>query len=273
MKTPSQYLYDFERFGLTPTKICARINGSSAKAPRILSISMPKSGTNLLQRILILHPFLSRAWLPTLGRRNTKIWSDPLNLFSQVKNGKIVSSHFDYDSDLADLFSNKLEFKLLLMVRDPRDAVISDMHYIKSWPGHPLKNQIMSLPDDKSRLLALIEGRKGLRNIHDQILRFSRWKECAHTIRFEDAIGADGGGSDDKQFEVIKGMFDYLKMQVSDEEARLISANARSGKTQTFRTGRIRNWETVFDNELKDAFRLIAGDLLIDLGYETGMDW
>ena len=62
-------------------------------------------------------------------------------------------------------------------------------------------------------------------------------------------------------------------MPVSDDEARRIAANARSSKTQTFRTGRIRNWETIFDDDLKEAFRLIAGDLLIDLGYETGMDW
>ena len=60
----------------------------------------------------------------------------------------------------------------------------------------------MSLPDDKSRLLSLIEGRQGLRNIYDQILRFSKWTECAHTIRFEDAIGAGGGGSDDKQLRL-----------------------------------------------------------------------
>ena len=273
MKTPSQYLYDFERFGLTPLKFWTRLNGTAANAPRILSISMPKSGTNLLQRILILHPSLSRAWLPTLGRRNAEKWSDPHALFSGIKNGKIVSSHFDYDGDLASLICDKLKFKLLLMVRDPRDAVISDMHYIQTWPGHPLKEKIMALPDDKARLLALIEGRDGLRSIHDQILRFSQWSECAHTVRFEDAVGASGGGSDDKQLKVIKGIFDYLEISISDEEARLVAINARSGKTQTFRTGRIRNWEAVFDDDVKDAFRSVAGELLIDLGYENGMAW
>lgn len=273
MKTLSQYAFDLERFGVTPSKLRARLDGTSANAPRILSISMPKSGTNLLQRILVLHPALSRAWLPTLGRRNAEKWSEPRAIFSPIKNGKIVSSHFDFDEELADLMRNELKFKLLLMVRDPRDAVISDMHYIQTWPGHPLKEKISGLPDDKARLLALIEGRDGLRNIRDQILRFSEWTKCAHTVRFEDAVGAGGGGSDEKQLASIKAIFQYLEIPVDDAVALHIATNARSGKTQTFRTGRIRNWETVYDRDLKDAFRSVAGELLVDLGYERGLDW
>lgn len=273
MKTLSQYMFDLERFGLSPAKLRTRLDGSSANAPRILSISMPKSGTNLLQRILVLHPALSRAWLPTLGQRNAEKWSDPHALFSPIRNGKIVSSHFDYDEELASIMRDELKYKLLLMVRDPRDAVISDMHYIQTWPGHPLKDQISALPNDKAKLVALIEGRDGLRNIHEQILRFSKWTRYAHTVRFEDAVGAGGGGSDEKQLEVVKSIFDYLEIPLNDARARHIATNARSGKTQTFRTGRIRNWETVYDQELKDVFRAVAGDLLIELGYEKGLDW
>ena len=94
MKKLSQYLFDLERFGLSPGKIRARLNGSAGNAPRILTVTMPKSGTNLLQRILVLHPALSRAWLPTLGRRNAKKWGRPRELFSPISSGRIVSSHF-----------------------------------------------------------------------------------------------------------------------------------------------------------------------------------
>lgn len=273
MKKLSQYLFDLERFGVSPSKIGARLDGRTANAPRILTVTMPKSGTNLLQRILVLHPALSRAWLPTLGRRNAKKWSRPSDLFTPIRPGKIVSSHFDFDESLARLMSEDLGYKILLMVRDPRDAVISDMHYILTWPGHSQKDQFAALPDDKARLLELIEGRNGVRNIRDQILRFSDWTKFAHTIRFEDAVGSGGGGSDSAQLAVVKGVFDYIGLPLTEAEARSIAANARSGKTQTFRTGRIRNWETVYDQEVKDAFRNVAGDLLIDLGYETGTDW
>ncbi len=273
MKNLSQYMFDLERFGVSPSKLRARLDGRTANAPRILTVTMPKSGTNLLQRILVLHPALSRAWLPTLGRRNAEKWSRPRELFTPIKSGKIVSSHFDFDENLAKLMSEELGYKILLMVRDPRDAVISDMHYILSWPGHPQKEQFAALPDDKARLLELIEGKNGVRNIREQILRFSDWTKYAHTIRFEDAVGAGGGGSDEIQLQIVRDLFDYLDLPVDENEATAIAANARSSKTQTFRTGRIRNWETVYDQEVKDAFRNIAGDLLIDLGYETGTDW
>lgn len=273
MKTLQQYMFDAERFGLTPKKIWTRLSGKTKTAPRILSITMPKSGTALLQRILVLHPVLSRAWLPTLGRRNLEIWADARKLFTPIKPGKIISSHFDYDVQLADLMRNELSYKMLLMVRDPRDAVISDMHYIQTWPGHPLKDQVKAMGDDKTRLMALIQGRDGIRNIRDQVLRFAEWTRYAHTVRFEDAVGKGGGGSDETQLACVQGIFDYLGIPMSESEAQWIATNARSGKTQTFRTGRIRNWEKVYDDELKDAFRAVAGDLLIDLGYETGMEW
>ncbi|MDB4196974.1 sulfotransferase domain-containing protein, partial [Ascidiaceihabitans sp.] len=120
MKSFSQYMFDFERFGLSPSKLRSHLNGASARAPRVLSISMPKSGTNLLQRILVLHPALSRAWLPTLGQRNAEKWSDPRALFSPIRNGKIISSHFDYDEKLASLMRDELKYKMMLIVRDPR---------------------------------------------------------------------------------------------------------------------------------------------------------
>ena len=135
----------------------------------------------------------------------------------------------------------------------------------------PSKNR--SRRYEKSKLLALIEGRDGLRNMHDQILRFSKWAKYAYVVRFEDVVGAGGAGSDEKQLEVVKGIFNYLEIPIDDSKAQHIATNARSDKTQTFRTGRTRNWETVYDQELKDAFRAVAGDLLIELGYEEGLNW
>ena len=42
MKSFSQYMFDFERFGLSPSKLFSHLNGTSARAPRVLTISMPK---------------------------------------------------------------------------------------------------------------------------------------------------------------------------------------------------------------------------------------
>lgn len=182
MKNLKQYLYDIERFGLSPSKLRAKVAGRNRDAPRVLTVTMPKSGTNLLQRILILHPHLSRAWLPTLGRRNEKLWSDTRKLLGNIGPGKIVSSHFDYSIDLADLVQSELKYKVLLMVRDPRDVVVSAIYYIQSWPGHPYKQLIANMKNDKERLLAVINGYGGIRPISQEILRFSGWEPRAERV-------------------------------------------------------------------------------------------
>ena len=273
MKNLNQYVYDFERFGLTPTKIGARMLGLSSKCPRILTVTMPKSGTNLLQRILLLHPYLSRSLLNTLGNRNLKKWSDPESLLSPIKNGKIISTHFDYDEELASLINDKLQYKVLLMVRDPRDALISDMYYIRSWPGHPLKNYFNALPNDETRLGHLITGGSNFNGIRKQVLRFSEWQNCAFTIKFEDAVGASGGGDDNKQSEMINDLYKYLDMPLKPSQLQKICERSRSSSTQTFRTGKIGNWRSEYSDQLKEKFKSEAGDLLIALGYESDYSW
>lgn len=273
MKKLDSYLYDLQRFGLTPDKIFAQVTGQKARAPRILTVTMPKSGTNLLQRILLLHPWLSRAILPTLGRRNAEKWKDARTLLGKIGPGRVVSSHFDFDIDLARLVADELSYRVLLMIRDPRDAVLSDMHYIRTWSGHPQKSLIEGMATDKDRLMALIRGQHGVRPIREQIMRFSGWADHAHLIRFEDAVGAAGGGSDETQRQVIRGIYDAIGVPLADDKLEYIARNSRSAKTQTFRTGKIRNWEKVFDDDLRKAFTEEAGDLLISLGYEKDLNW
>lgn len=273
MKRLENYLYDFERFGLTPRKLIATVKGKKELAPRILTVTMPKSGTNLLQRILILHPWLSRALLPTLGQRNRKKWKDIRSLLDRVASGCIVSTHFDFDAHLARLITTELGYRIIFMIRDPRDAVISDMHYIRTWSGHPQKAQIEAKGSDKERLMALIRGELGIRPIREQILRFSGWADYAHLVRFEDTVGSGGGGSDFKQLKAIQDIYLYLGVPLSDKKLEYIAKHSRSTKTQTFRTGSIRNWERAFDEDLRRAFSDEAGDLLVSLGYEKDLKW
>jgi len=273
MKNIKQYLYDFERFGLTPSKLLAQAMGQKKNAPRILTVTLPKSGTNLLQRMLILHPSLSRAWLPTLGRRNHKLWADIRKLLGGVGSGKIISSHLDYNDDLADLVQKELQYKVLLMARDPRDVVVSEIYYIQTWPGHPHKQLVTTMKNDKERLLAVIKGYGVIPPINKQILRFSGWADRAFVVRFEDAVGAGGGGNDESQREVVRGIYGYLGMSISDSQLDYICKNARSAKTQNFRRGAIGDWKNKFDSEVAAEFKKQAGKLLIDLGYEKDLDW
>src|SRR5688572_14548787 len=99
MKTLENYIHDFERFGYSPMKLKNRFFGSRSVLPKIITITMPKSGTNLLQRILTLHPMLYRKLLPSISiRRNyvstfrrADVLSNLDKFFKTTKNGQIIS--------------------------------------------------------------------------------------------------------------------------------------------------------------------------------------
>ena len=64
----SRQAWTLERFGLSPGKLPKRL--SDQGAPRVFCVSIPKSGTHLLERALCLHPALYRKLVPTISGAN-----------------------------------------------------------------------------------------------------------------------------------------------------------------------------------------------------------
>ena len=60
----SKTWWDLKRFGMTPDKIWRR--RGRPDLPKIFCVSVPKSGTHLLERVLCLHPRLYRKFMSTL---------------------------------------------------------------------------------------------------------------------------------------------------------------------------------------------------------------
>lgn len=274
MKTISNYLHDIERFGYSPKKLYSRIFENRESLPKIISVSVPKSGTNLIQRILTLHPQLYRRIVPTLGRRNHEKWSDWEKLFSKTKPGEIISSHFDYDHALEKYLIHQANHKIIFVARDPRDIVISDMYYILKRPDHGYYEEIKEMSSEKEMLSALILGTDNIRPIDKQINRFIGWLNAETLyLKFENMVGEAGGGTDHSQRDSIQKIYDHLGIPIKDEMLSFIASNCRSSKSQTFRKGTINNWKHQFDDDLKSQFKSVAGDLLIQMGYQKDMDW
>lgn len=274
MKTINNYLHDIERFGYSPKKLYSRIFDNRDKLPKILSVSVPKSGTNLVQRILTLHPQLYRKTIPTLGRRNIELWKDWNKIFLKIKPGEIISSHFDYDSELEDYLLDKGALKIIFLARDPRDVVISDMYYILKRPDHGYHTILNRMKTEKEMLIALIQGKDEIRPIDKQIHRFSGWiNPRVLYVKFEDLVGHGGGGSETLQREAIRMIYSHLDIEIDEEMLSFIASNCRSSKSQTFRKGTINNWKHQFDDDIKNEFKAVAGALLIQMGYEKDLNW
>ena len=126
----------------------------------------------------------------------------------------------------------------------------------------------------KEKLAALIAGDEIIEPIGKHINKFIRWiNPRVHFVKFEDLVGAAGGGNDRKQRSSIRRLYEYLDIEIDNDLVEYIATNSRSTNTLTYRTGRIANWKGEFDEELKALFKKIDGNLLIDMGYENNLSW
>ena len=109
-----------------------------------------------------------------------------------------------------------------------------------------------------------------LDNINDRFIAFLPWQNFKFnlTVRFEDLIGAKGGGDDSVQLETFIKMCQHLNIELPLKKAKILAGNIFNSKSNTFNKGQIGAWRDQFDDEVKDIFKSVAGDLLIELGYE-----
>jgi sulfotransferase 6B1 len=279
-------------------KVKKEIVGSTMKHP-IFFNSMPKSGTHLLAKALmglsgIEHSgaHLERKMVakfvdegvdyPVEGREDLHIPNDLVwieRLLKTIKPGQFITSHMFYNVPMHQLLK-KLDFKILMLLRDPRDVVLSWVDFIAKEQTH-LLFPFFSDKDFNFRLIAGIKGVgsdvTGTRRqppIAELITKHLKW----HTdgdgflVRFEDLIGEKGGGSREIQQRLIKDIADFLEVR-SDDHLIVSICDELFGGTYTFNKGQIGRWRNMLSDETKSLFKSEAGGLLIQMGYEPDLNW
>ena len=100
------------------------------------------------------------------------------------------------------------------------------------------------------------------------------WKDepFVYTTTFEKLVGPQGGGSREVQLNEIKNIARHIGVTITEQDAKRV-ADELFGGSGTFRAGKQGGWKPHFSQRHIDAFKNIAGKLLIDLGYEQGFDW
>lgn len=195
----------------------------------------------------------------------------------KVPDGSIVSAHCTYTPELADLIAEQ-KMRTVCIIRDPRDTAVSHMHYLKQLSRHVVHNEYVALPDDHARLMVSIRGgklgRHTLQSLDERYRRFLGWERegGAAMVKFEDLVGPRGGGSAESQREAIERVVNHLELEVSEQKIHSIQENL-FGSGRTFRKGRAGGWKEEFSGEHKQAAKEVAGELLVELGYESGTDW
>jgi hypothetical protein len=252
--------------------------------PVLLSISFPKSGTHLLDQILLgfskvapfslrLHSFYAE-YEGESGLKHTPeqavAWLDSL------RPRDVASAHLFARPAAVDRLITP-RFIPYFIFRDPRDVVVSHVFYVTDMEAHHVHHDYYaSLPDFDSRLKVSILGRPDTKtefpNIADRFSPYLDW--LAHPevlkIHFEDLVN-------DRATTLNRIMDQFLACIPLTVPRKTILDSLESsinpGKSPTFRSGKTGEWKKLFTSEHKKIFKDVAGDLLVRLGYEKNNDW
>ncbi len=261
-----------------------RFTSQSADLPVLIGISFPKSGTHLLDQILLgfsnvapyakrVHSFYAEYEGESGKKRQPKqalAWLDAL------RSCDIASAHlFARPEAVTRICSSK--FVPYFIFRDPRDVVVSHVFYVTDMEArHVHHDYYQSLPDFDARLKVSILGKPDsnieFSNIADRFTPYLGWldHEEVLTIHFEDLIHARAA--------TLTRIMDHLLARTPLPTPRQLildslETSINPKKSPTFRSGKTGEWKKYFTDEHKRIFKDVAGDLLVKLGYEKDNNW
>jgi hypothetical protein len=251
--------------------------------------SLPKSGTNLLSRIIDLSGYRYRdvGLAATLvhGRfyylrqflrgalfdKNPLIIGQdlPMSISSkwvgaQINNISIaeyITGHCNY-SDHLYLMLKEQNIKTIMVVRDPRDMLISYAYYVAKTPSHFLYNHYKNLTHEERIDFTINGGKAGtlyIESLAGMLNSLNGWfnKSDVMIVKFEDIIGSKGGGNDEVQKLTVENIFNFLDIEQTKMNNVLENFY---GASHTFRKGQIGNWKEELTNKQ-------VADLKNNIGY------
>ena len=162
--------------------------------------------------------------------------------------------------------------------RDPRDMLVSQVFFATDMhEEHGMHEHYNSLPDFGERLKVAITGvdKDGLKmvSVKERYEGVFQWLEQKDVLclRFEDLINNRDAALNVMLDEVEKTGY---QIPTPREQALTVLIEAiQPRKSHTFRSGKTGGWKEYFAEEHKKLFKDVAGDLLVQLGYEKNNDW
>jgi len=252
-----------------------QLTKSQQHSAKVLVNGSPKSGTTWMLKMI--------ASLP--GYRDVGNFYGDIQKYHSVQPGDVVHGHDAYTPELKNILLSE-GIKVILMLRDPRDQLVSRMFHVKRSTNHAWHEQMKNLDNDEALMLC-IEGREKLPSTADIIGLAQTWLQGnaeAHCVRYEDLL-ADSvahfkqvlnylGISDDNALaEVIveKNRFSRLSMgkRIWQPSRKPGQENAKSH----FRKGIVGDWRNYLKSKHIQRFKEVAGQQLIELGYEKDLNW
>ncbi len=235
----------------------------------LLVTTIPKSGTHLLSKAIKLITGSRVYW----GRKVDTVIPSELNSLTSQDFYMLHAACTPYNYDLI----NYRGFKVIILIRDPRDVLVSWAHWLKESPGneefytcHSLCELISELI--KNYRLSHLESQT-LVEFFDQYLCWLNYQDV-YITSFEKLVGPLGGSDLYTQENEIMNLAKFLQVPLSWAQAGSICTQLFGG-TATFRHGQIGSWKEELTSKQKKSLKCMPGfnELLIKLKYEKDGNW
>ncbi len=251
-------------------------------------LTIPKSGTHMMLKLL---PMLTEKRLLRLeqqsvikGIRGSTHFVGKTDVSERLlqelcEDESYIVAHFQLGTVLREFTQRYPRYKKVIVVRDLRDVVVSYAHWLMY---HPLPKSLKAPKSLDKKLMWIIQGGRtseyasSISNIYRHGVEALRWMQDSdvYVVRFEDLCGEKGGGSEERQREVIQGLADHLDISMTDEKLEAIigslwgeTENTLAKKKGSFRKGKIGSWKGAFTSMHIGAFKRRYGELQKKLGY------
>lgn len=270
-------------------KLAQRVRFAGAAVPPgacpiLLGLSFPKSGTHLLDQILLgfskaapyarrLHSFYAEYEGESGYKRAPE---QALAWLDSLRPCDVASAHLFARPEAMRRVASPA-FIPYFILRDPRDVVVSHVFYVTDIEArHVHHAYYASLADFSARLKTSILGRPdaGIEfpNIAERFAPYLGWLENPNVlaIQFEDLVN--------DRAATLTRITDHFLARVPLHAPRALilaalEASIHPAKSPTFRSGKTGEWQKYFTEEHRQLFKDIAGDVLVKLSYEKNNDW
>lgn len=187
-----------------------------------------------------------------------------------VEPGTHLRGHVQHSETFAALLEER-GFRLLHLVRDPRDVVVSHAHYVRDRPRHVFHAFYRDLGSWEEQLAFSIRGGRvpgvgRLLSVAERYRSMEGWEGYpdALTLRFEHLVGEAGGGGESEQRRSLLRLARWMDRAPEAAEALV---GRVFGSSSTFRRGQVGGWREAFSARHRELFTEIGGEVLERWGY------
>ena len=238
----------------------------------IFIAGLPKSGTTWLANMFASAPGYRRGNPSHVSQKDYNLRQDTFREFDRRL--AVIRMHTPPSQENISILKQE-GIRYCVLYRDLRDVAISWFYYVKNETDHILHNAVkdMSLNEGieyfaQNRLSGYASWIRGWRENRDKLNSIGITYEVL--LRDTRKVFAELA-----RFFSLRLSDDLLDKIVHDNSFRIQTGRHRGEEdiTSFLRKGIEGDWKNQFSETHKQKFKVIAGDLLIELGYEKDCRW